>query len=336
MIEKSTEAAKSLRENADIDALKLNAFIFNKEQISFEKASEECLSSILGTLRKKSLLKTFLKEIKSIEVGPYIRDAKPDTIEIDHLENGSFYIVYTTGESLLKCLTLQIDNMTLDSSFNFEYKYSFLRSLRKYQDTIVASSYGSGAYHIDILNLSLVRVSYNNLYDVCKNSPASFLSVNETHVYYYVKTKQLPLFIFRKEQGYLSFEQKIGQSCDPLLPFYLPESIKQFECQSGRFYWLSGSHLNMLDGELGTVINSIEVRASRFLFNSKRSLVLFNEATREINYFDGDLNLVDSVCVENAADMECLLFLGRFDEPFLFDKALKRICFYRRIVEYSQ
>ena len=123
------------------------------------------------------------------------------------------------------------------------------------------------------------------------------------------------------------------------MPFYLPETIKQFEANSGRYYWLSGTHLNVLDARLGTVVSSIEVKASKFLFDSKLGVVLFDEATREINFFDGDLNLVERVYVENLVGSwacDSALFLNQADEPFVFKKSLKKVCFYRKVIEYNQ
>ena len=112
--------------------------------------------------------------------------------------------------------------------------------------------------------------------------------------------------------------KSIGQHFIPTGPFFFPADIKQFECKDGRYFWLDGTHLQILNEDNGELIKSVEVKADSFVFDSKENVVLLNKTSKELNYFNFDGVLTDCVMIYNNRD-NLKLALTNDDEPVFYD-----------------
>jgi len=79
----------------------------------------------------------------------------------------------------------------------------------------------------------------------------------------------------------------------------LPTAIKQFESHKGKYYWLSDTKLQILREDNGQLVNSVTISADSFSHIDSSHVVLVNNATKEINYFNADGYLVNHKPIDN-------------------------------------
>ena len=167
---------------------------------------------------------------------------------------------------------------------------------------------GGSNHQITKLNLDLSFVKTINVgfYPI-------YLSVNEDHVYSYSNFINYQVCIYNKD---LKFLKRVGQRNNPTGAFYIPSVMKKFESHKGRYYWLSETNVQILREDNGELIRSVAVKANNFIIDSRDHVVLVNNATKEVNLFNEDGNLVDKIPIDNFKD-GLKLSLTKDDE-FLF------------------
>ena len=74
-------------------------------------------------------------------------------------------------------------------------------------------------------------------------------------------------------------------------------------------------------------MKSIKVKADCFLFDSKDKIVLLNKDAKELNYFNIEEKLIESIPILNYMDGLNLMSLSKDDEPVFFDTAKKLLIF---------
>ena len=112
--------------------------------------------------------------------------------------------------------------------------------------------------------------------------------------------------------GFYCFRGDRQQRCY----FFIPSVMKKFESHKGRYYWLSETNVQILREDNGELIRSVAVKANNFIIDSRDHVVLVNNATKEVNLFNEDGNLVDKIPIDNFKD-GLKLSLTKDDE-FLF------------------
>ena len=84
----------------------------------------------------------------------------------------------------------------------------------------------------------------------------------------------------------LELVNKIGQLQHPNNPFYFPIDIIQLEVKNGKYFWLNSSGLNILNEKTGVLLKKIEIKADKFLVNSKNILIFINYQSKLISQYD--------------------------------------------------
>ena len=106
----------------------------------------------------------------------------------------------------------------------------------------------------------------------------------------------------------------------PAGPFYFPIDIKQFECKNGKYFWLNETHFHVMKEINGELIESIEVKSNKFVFDSTDRIVMLNHNCKELNYLNYDGVLVDYVSVDYDEFDDFDLSLVKAGEPVFLDK----------------
>jgi len=131
------------------------------------------------------------------------------------------------------------------------------------------------------------------------------------------------LYIYSRD---LASIKQVGQSDDPEGVFYLPQFLKQFECNKGKYYWLSNTNLQILKEDTGELVRSVEVKADNFVIDSDDSVVLLNKETQRLNWFCENGTLIDQSNIKNYK-YNLILSLTKDGEPVFYDTSNQKILF---------
>ena len=321
-IDVAVEMAIEMKKKSNGLEKKIQEFIFNKKLISYEKNYKKIDKLALGTLSFQTIGPIYYTDLKQINIGNILTDCIPYTIEIEALSDESFYILYQTlSNKHLKCLTTNSDKTLITS---FETTKPVIKFC-KHKDLIVVNYLGGNGnhYNLQILNLklqSLSQIDVHNVLGFNYNYRAHFLSVSDTKIYYFSlfsknRSSNYQLRIFNKQLQYL---KSIGQSNSPSDLFYFPFSIKQIECKSGKYYWLSENNLVITNETSGLIQKTIEIDADKFVIDSQNNLVLINKSKRELNYFSSEGAPLKQIAMCDFLD-DPVLFLSKNDNIVLLD-----------------
>ncbi len=322
--------------------IKLNAIVFNKQFVKFNRVFDHFSSNILGEITYRQLIKTSLRKsdeiinLNSLLNKSRISNARNFSIESS--DNQLFNILFVDVEETKDVLHYMAINRDLSVVSTFEYEYAKVEAFKKYGDSILVSSFGPDNYHVDILNQNLVRTCYKNFSDVSQVKPTD-LSMCEANVYYHVNDGPEPLRVLEKGEGVLTLIETKGQMKEPGGLLYLPADLRQLEIKDNKYFWLNGSSLNILNKEDNRLIKSVEINANKFVFDSEDKILAFDMNTREMKYFDYGLNLLEKLVVESLGNdlQSVFLFLNKANnQVYLFDKNSKILSFYFKSLEYNE
>ena len=313
----TNELAVTLRKEGDRCKKQLDSFVFNKKIIFFEKYEKGIEKSSLGVIKFKSVGGYDLNDFKQINISGIVGIGTE--LQLYPQENGTFIIVYIDNNSLIKQVTIDYnrDKKTLSilysqsrSSVNLGFQYN---KFNKNIYGILALFIANGVYYLERRSLLLRRQKLEY--------PPIFISECDTYVYSFGNNQ---LNIYSKA---FTLIKSIGQQNMPAGPFYFPNDIKQFECKNGKYFWLNKTHFQIMNEVDGELIKSIEVKSNNFVYDSKDRLVLLNQATKELNYFNYDGVLVDNVSVDYNQVDGLDLSLRKDGEAVFLDNKDKKILF---------
>jgi len=290
--EKNSEALK-LIQNAEKEKRKLNSFIFNKKKILFDKKQNAVEKGNIGLVKFKSVGNFDLNEFKKIDMNTIMNGGY--SVQVYPLNDGSFYLLYCQSDGNDFCqITIDKDKniisplKTSNIYSNSGYKCSNY-FYKKFNDNVFACYYCRySSYSLSKLNLDLSVVKTVNI-----GYQTQYISATSTHVYYYYNNQ---LYLYNHD---LVFLRNVGLQNNPTGAFYLPPGFKQFEINKGKIYFLSNASLQILKEDTGVLVKSVGITAENFIIDSDDNIVLINNATKEINYFDEIGNIMDHVLVEN-------------------------------------
>jgi len=279
---KNFEAIEMIKK-AEKDKRKLDSFIFNKKMIIFEKNKRAFEMGNIGVVKFKSTGGYDLNEFKKINIlnGGH-------RVQVYPLYDGTFYLLCTNNSNnVLNQITIDKEHKIISPFKKFNCGYIFTFKKRKEKIFILYNN--SNGYR----ELSILNLDFSIFRAVDSSYSASCLSASDTHVYTYYN-KQLYMHKYD-----LILLKQVGQQTDPNRPFYLPPEIKQFEINRGKIYLLSNISLQILKEDNGKLAKTVEIAANDFIIDSEENIVLYNTATKEINYFDECGSLIDAMPMEN-------------------------------------
>ena len=69
----------------------------------------------------------------------------------------------------------------------------------------------------------------------------------------------------------------------------------------------------------GELVKTIEVKATRFIFDSIGNIVLYDDDAKELNWFNNEGVLLNELSIENYRGDIIFQSLSKYDEPIFFD-----------------
>ena len=306
LISDANETASSLKRRSSLENKKFDQFLFNKKSIQYERNMMPISKDTLGTILIEEL-----KSIDNLHIKEIVNDlnlAALHLIEIEQLENENYYIVYQTAGDLLKAVTIDRDSNVLS---NYTYSHGIIK-FKKFKDMIYINYRDTrGYYYLQALSVKLKEMQSVSLYHAFGTGydhPVSFLAANDTNIYC-LQSFSNQLRIFDKKFHYL---KSIGQVNNSQNPFYFPKSIIQFECKSGKYYWLNHASVNILAEASGELIRCIPVSAGKFFFDSNDNVLVLDKLTKKLGIYTSIGILLKKIQIFNYS-VEQLIFLDRKD-----------------------
>jgi len=278
----ANDSALKLVKRAEEEKKRLTSFIFNKKIILFVKNEKAVEMSNIGAIKYESVEGAELKDLKKIDISDIVNGGY--CVQVYPQIEKTFCLIFINNDECgLTQVTIDENENIISPLRKFSNNGFYICLFRKHKDDIY---FHDGSYRISKLNrkLSVVK-TVNSGYDT------SFLSVNDNNVY----TFSNHLLIYNRN---LVFLKQVGQSINPTGAFFLPIGIKQFESHKGKYYWLNETKLQILREDNGQLVNSVTINADSFIIDSSQ-VVLVNNATKEINYFNADGYLVDQKPIDN-------------------------------------
>ncbi len=309
--------------------------------MSFNREFQNFGHNIFGKIAYNQLVTKSLRCVEKFDLSSFLiksQNINSRNFCIETSDNQLFRILFVDVEESKNVLRYMAINRDLSVLSSCEYDYVDVEALKKYDTSIMVCSFAVDNYHIDILNENLVRTCYKNFSDVTKVKPNDF-SMCDANVYYYMNEWEKPLLVLEKREGILNLKDTEGQMTEPNGFLYLPRDLKQLEIHGNKLFWLNGTSLNVLNKEDSRLIKSVEINANKFVFGSDTKVLALDMNNREIRYFDLDLNLLESLCVENLGDYleDLFLFANKItNQVYIFDKISKNLSFYNKFLEYKE
>jgi hypothetical protein len=239
------------------------SFVCNKREIYFEKNKEPLEMGNIGLVNFKCLDSYDLKKFREIDIKDIINGVTND-VQVYPQDGGYFYLLYIDYDEQLTRVVIDKNKKKISESKKYE---CVCKSFKKYKDSVYAYIDNKPVYYFD----DGINVQYDyaisklnlDMLNICRID-AGFsdylrLSANEAHLYNY---NNKLLYIYSRD---LASIKQVGQSDDPEGAFYLPQYVKQFECNKGKYYWLNATNLQILKEDTGELVRSVEVKADNFV-----------------------------------------------------------------------
>jgi len=274
-------AALELIRKAGREKKKLNSLVFNKKMIWFTKNEKLGDMSNIGVVKYRYAECNNLKDLKKIDIQDFGRFE----VQVYPQEDSTYLLLFIDNKYGLTQVVIDSEKKIISPSKTFIYGHSPISQFTKHKNNIfVYHHHPYGDYHcISKLNHDFSAAKTINI------NYSTFLSANEVHVYAYCNKQ---LCIYNSE---LELLRQVGQSMNPEGCFYFPTGINQFESHKGMYYWLSFKNLQILREDNGKLVESVAVQAENFFIDSNDNVVLFNNATKELNFYTADGILVDQI-----------------------------------------
>jgi len=300
------DSAVALKTETERKIVQLNTLVFGRKLIDFERGFTTMPG--LGQIRHQSLNFCRLDDFECLDISGRVCRAKK--IEVLARVDNSFEVFF------IDYCNRAVERLTFDKQSSQVVGSDSVRKenylcLRRIDETAVLTQYTdeSEDSYLELLSASdlsvveLLRIDYDPL----------FISSCDRFVYSFGNAK---LNIFDRQ---LKLIKSIGQRAWPSRPFYFPANIRQFECNNGRYFVLTRTHLRIMREDSGELIRSIEVAANNFIVNSRDgSVVLMNKSKKGLDYYTGDGVLFAFVHLEDFCD-DLSLAIAQDNTPIFFN-----------------
>ena len=255
--------------------------------ILFVKNEKSVEMSNIGVVKYKNVGSIDFKDLKQIDIKDIVIGGY--NVQVYPHDDRTYCLLFVdvNYNYILTRVIMDSDKKIIlpSKTFNTNHTSRPIYHFKKHKNSIFSNSYNNnGCLSLLKFNLDLSVVKSLNI-----GTRIAFLSSNDTHVYAYYNNQ---LYIYNNE---LQLLNQVGQSNNPTGAFYLPTGINQFESHKGMYYWLSFNNLQILREDNGKLVESVAVQAENFLIDSNDNVVLFNNATRELNFYTADGILVDQI-----------------------------------------
>jgi hypothetical protein len=311
-IDSARSLAAELEKRSIAEKKRLNAILFNKKLIKFEK-NNDSMSELLGKLVFQSMAKSF----KNIRIRHILADysrISPSSLDYAQIDSDTDYILYQTNTDTLKALTISSSGQVLAVHSSPCTVIQF----KKYKDVIFTNYRDSrGYFYLQCLSLRLKEMHSISLHHALGSSydnACSAVSVNDKFVYcLQAFCNQVRIFTRR-----LQYLKSVGQASNCNKAFYFPKNIVQLECRSERFFWLNPTSLRILREQTGLLVVSLPVSADKFVFDSRDNVYLVDKSVAKLTCFD--LNGLPIRHIELFDySVGCCVFLDESDSVVIVD-----------------
>ena len=293
-LKKVLDEAKKLLEYAEMKKIEICSKLFNKKLMTFNENRNELSSSLVGSI-EYDFIKLFsshnFQYLKEIDLKNKIPNPNLALFQMKALANDMFLFAYSHSNNKSINLDLfdkdgnlikRVNHLNLSNhSFNLINKINLAI---KENDIFLFIGYnkfnlhnaGSQKKHF----LRKFDQNLNLIKELNIGFPVNILSTYKENVYVYYNSS---IMVYDSD---LVGINTIGQS-NPALPFYLPNTITQFEVNDAYFLYLNGSFINFMDKKDGKIVKTLSTLATNFFSSDiNRYFIFFNEVPNTIVFYD--------------------------------------------------
>jgi hypothetical protein len=293
-LKKVLDEAKQLLQKADTKKIEICAELFNKKLMVFNENRNELSSSLVGSIEYdfiKLFSKAYFKDLKEIDLKNKMSNPNMALFQMKALANNMFLFAYSHSNNKSINLDLfdkdgnlikRVNHLNL-SNHSFNLINKIILAIKEnniflfigYNEFNLRNP-GSQSKHF----LRKFDQNFNFIKEINIGFPINTLSTYKENVYIHFNSS-----IMVYDSNLININT-IGQS-NPALPFYLPNTITQFEVNDAYFLYLNGSFINVMDKKDGKIIKTLNTVAKSFFSSDvNRNIIFFNEVDKTIVFYD--------------------------------------------------
>ena len=287
--------------------------IFKGVVLKFEKNPILFDVNLIGKLKLQKMKSIDYSKLVKSNLSEVITDvdrSSLDSIKIESFDNGNIFIAHRMVNKYFKYSVLNkdksLEGITLDE------KYIQIISCKQKNNHVFIYSETEESFMMKILDQNIQK-SMVSLYF------KRFVGVNDSYLYCISnKTTNKPLFIYNWK---LQLITSLGQRDNPKRPFFFPSDIKQIDNKDGKYFWLNSKSLTVINELNGSIQNSVDLNADKFIFDSKSNLILICKTSKKLVFFSYDGCLLQEFDLYNFPLHSIEFYLDKNEKLNFFDKS---------------
>ena len=142
------------------------------------------------------------------------------------------------------------------------------------------------------------------------------VGVNDSYIYCISdRITKKPLYIYSWKLERIT---TLGQRDSPKRCFYFPSDIKQIDNRDGKYFWLNPVCFNIMNELNGQIVNSIEIKANKFVIYSANNILLMSQQVRRLYFYDFEGSLMQEIELINFPLNDVQFYLDKNEKPCFF------------------
>lgn len=273
--------SKSMREKA-----KLQNFNFNGHYLKYIKNEQNLEKNILGSLFSTKPVGNF-NQLNIKDLFPdYRSDFKMELIKQNYLigycntRNSISLNIIDHNKRVLN--TYQITELTYGNP-DIDHQNAFSFKIINNQKIIVFINYYD---HNQPSKLILFDERFTREFEIKANAHYIKLAANSSNIYCINIENNLDKGKLDIYDLNLTLISSIGQSIDPINPFYIPNDLIQLENKNGKYLWLNPIGLSIVCEQTGIILKTIQIKSEKILIDSNDHLLLISDKDKNVSFFN--------------------------------------------------
>ena len=288
-------AASQIEKRLKKEKISLDQYIFNNKLLKYRKSKTQIGENFLGTLELKSIVAIDINKFQLVKLNDILQNFQSlhSIYDFDAFDGGKLAIIYPDTSKTISIAIIDKKQSILNST-NLACIYANHQMRLKVMSSFLFAFYVSenDQYFLIKMNSNLELVKSRSISNCVLK-----LEADEENIYCFWNQPTVDLIIFGHD---LVVKKFVGQSNDPLQPFYFTNQIKGIASGNSRYFCLYNDKIDIMNYKTGFVFKSISVMADRIGFDNESNLLVLSLSSSAIFVYSSFGILIEEIELENV------------------------------------